>query len=293
MAMAEPRSWLFVPADSERKLAKALDSGADAIILDLEDSVAIENKPAARALAGDFLASNPRELRRTAIWVRVNEIGSDWCATDVSAVVNGAPDGLMLPKAEGPGDCARLSDLIGAAGGDDAIAILPVASETPRAVFRLGQFAEQVTPRLTGITWGAEDLAAAINAVGNRHADGGFHDSFRVVRALALFAAHAAGVQAIDTLHADFRDEAGLKASSEAARREGFSGRLAIHPAQVPIINAAFMATDAEVAFAEKVVAAFSGAGAVGAIGIDGKMIDRPHLIQAEKLLARHRTQLA
>lgn len=285
--MIEPRSWLFIPGDSEKKLGKIAACGADAVIIDLEDSVAPANKAAARDLTAAFLGAAPAD--GPALWVRINPLDGGYAAEDVASIVSCRPAGLVLPKAEGPEDVERLSAMIDAAGGDSAIAIHAIATETPRAVFRLAGFADRRPARLSAISWGAEDLATAIGATGNRHADGRFHDAFFHARTLALFAAHAAGVQAIDTLHADFRDDAGLRDSSERARAEGFTGRLAIHPAQVPIINAAFLPTEAEIAFAHRIVAAFETAGNVGTVGIDGKMVDRPHLVQAERLLARAR----
>lgn len=282
----EPRSWLFIPGDSEKKLGKVAECGADAVIIDLEDSVAPSNKAMARDLAAAFLAQSDRSGPQ--LWVRVNPLGSDDNQKDVAAIVASAPHGLVLPKCEGPCDVDRLAVLIDAAGGDSGIAIHAIATETPRAVFKLAGFADHRPQRLCAISWGAEDLATTIGASGNRHANGEFHDAFLHARTLALFAAHAAGVQAVDTLHADFRDDAGLRQSSERARAEGFTGRLAIHPAQVPIINAAFLPTEVEVEWARRIVEAFAAAGDVGTIGLDGKMIDRPHLVQSERLLARH-----
>lgn len=283
--MIEPRSWLFIPGDSPKKLGKIANCGADAVIIDLEDSVAPAAKPMARTLTADHLRGAGQG--GPALWVRVNPLDSGLCEDDVAAIVAANPAGLVLPKAEGPEDVERLSALIDAAGGRAAIGIHAIATETPRAIFKLGGFADRTPARLTAISWGAEDLATAIGATGNRHSDGGFHDAFRQARTLALFAAHAAGVQAVDTLHADFRDDDGLRLSSERARAEGFTGRLAIHPAQVPIINAAFLPPQADIDFARRIVDAFAGAGDVGTIGIDGKMIDRPHLLQSQRLLAR------
>jgi citrate lyase subunit beta / citryl-CoA lyase len=282
----EPRSWLFIPGDSEKKLGKVADCGADAVIIDLEDSVAPSNKDAARDMTAAFLENSDRSGPQ--LWVRVNPLGSADNKQDVATIVAAAPHGLVLPKCEGPEDVARLGAMINAAGGEPAIAIHAIATETPRAVFKLGAFADHKPQRLSAISWGAEDLATAIGASGNRHADGRFHDAFLHARSLALFAAHAAAVQAVDTLHADFRDDDGLRQSSERARAEGFTGRLAIHPAQVPIINAAFLPTCAEVEWAQRIVDAFAAAGDVGTIGLDGKMIDRPHFAQSERLLARH-----
>lgn len=281
----EPRSWLFIPGDSEKKLDKAAQCGADAVIIDLEDSVAASTKADARAMAGEYLAS--ASASGPALWVRINSLGSPECDADVAEIVGYRPAGLVLPKCEGPDDVERLGVMIAKAGGGPDVAIHAIATETPRAVFRLSGFAEESPARLAAISWGAEDLAAAVGASGNRHADGGFHDLFRQVRSMALLAARAAGVQPVDTLHADFRDEEGLRYSSIRARAEGFTGRLAIHPAQVAVINEAFMPTPEEIDWAGRIVAAFAAAPDAGTIGIDGKMIDRPHFAQATRLLAR------
>ena len=279
------RSLLFVPADSERKLEKAKSAGADALILDLEDSVAAAHRPAARRLAVDHL----RHARGgPALFVRVNPIGAADCEADLDAVVAAGPAGLVVPKADSPAALADLSRRIAVretAHGLPAgsIKLLPVATETPAAVLNLMQYAEP-PPRLIALTWGAEDLSAALGAAGNRDADGEFLFTYRVVRSLCLIAAKAAGVAAIETLHADFRDEAGLRRAARAAQREGFSGMLAIHPAQVAPINAAFAPSAEDVAHAERVVAAFQ-AGA-GVASLDGRMLDQPHLKQAEHVLA-------
>ena len=291
MAQA-PRSWLFVPGDSDKKLAKVAGCGADAVIIDLEDSVAAINKGAARALTAAFLqeanvAGGPQ------LWVRVNPLDSGLCEQDVAAIVPNKPTGLVLPKAEGRGDVLRLSRLIDeVAGSTCGVAIHAIATETARSIFRLADFADGPVERLSAISWGAEDLATAIGAASNRHDDGRLFDAFRHARTLALFAAHAAGVQAVDGLHGNFRDLAGLKHSSAVSRQEGFTGRLAIHPDQVAIINEAYLPSATEVVWAERIVAAFAEAGDVGTVGIDGTMIDRPHLQQSEQLLARYRSYL-
>ena len=285
-----PRSWLFVPADSEKKLAKVDGCGADAVILDLEDAVAAPRKATARAMAAAFLAQRPG-VRATALWVRINPLGDANALADLAAVVVHAPDGIMLPKAEGPADITRLGhylDALEAASGLPlgGIKVLPVATETAIAPFRLGDYAAAPNPRLTGLTWGAEDLSAELGASGNTGADGGWTLTYRLVRSLTLLGAHAAGVAAIETLYADFRDEAGLRATSQAARAEGFAGRLAIHPAQVAVINAAFSPSEGEIAHARRVLDAFDSDPGAGAVGLDGKMLDRPHRRQAERVLA-------
>ena len=277
------RSLLFVPADSEKKLAKAHGSAADALILDLEDSVAAENRPSARELVREFL----KDKHRQSIWVRINSLGSEDFIRDVEAVVASNPAGLVIPKPDGPHALnvidahiltrESLADL--PAGG---IKLLPVATETPAAVLSLQDY-RSPPPRLAALTWGAEDLAAELGAANNRDADGEFLLTFKVVRTLCLIAAKAAGVEAIETLHANFRDMAGLERAARAAQREGFSGMLAIHPDQVEIINAAFTPSAADIEHAHKVVAAFeSGAGVVS---LDGRMLDQPHLKQAQHVL--------
>lgn len=286
------RSFLFTPADSEKKLAKADASGADAIILDLEDSVAPNNKPAARALAQSFLKDRPRAGRGYQIWVRINPLDSGMALADLNAVAGAAPDGIMLPKAEGPEDIRTLSHYLDAfetqAGIEPgSIGIVPVASETAGAALRLGDYAGVSLERLVAITWGAEDLSAALGASTNLDASGEWALTYKIVRSFSLMAARAANVQPIDTLYVDFRNEEGLRASCRAARAEGFTGRLAIHPAQVPIINECFMPSAEEVAHAKRIVAAFEAAPGAGTVGLDGKMVDIPHLKQAQNVLAQ------
>jgi citrate lyase subunit beta / citryl-CoA lyase len=278
------RSLLFVPADSEKKLAKARGSAADALILDLEDSVAAETRPKARELAREFL----KYRHEQSIWVRINPLGSDDFIRDVEALVASGQAGFVIPKADGPHTLnvidahiltrESLAEL--PAGG---IKLLPVATETPAAVLSLGDY-RSPPPRLAALTWGAEDLAAELGAAGNRDEHGEFLLTFKIVRTLCLMAAKAAGVDAIETLHANFRDAAGLERAARAAQREGFSGMLAIHPDQVETINEAFTPSQADIDHAQKVVAAFeSGAGVVS---LDGRMLDQPHLKQAKHILA-------
>jgi citrate lyase subunit beta/citryl-CoA lyase len=285
-------SLLFVPADSRRKFDKAQRVGADALILDLEDSVAPVAKDAARAGLGAWIdaANGPRGW---SFWVRVNPFDTGITADDLAAVVRPGLDGIMLPKATGGADVARLSDLIApserAAGmAEGTVKILVVATEVPGALFALASYAP-AHPRLAGLTWGAEDLAAEVGATANRGADGAFTEPYRMVRALCLFAAAHAGGAAIDTLHPDFRDLDGLAADSRASRRDGFTGRLAIHPAQVGPINRAYAPGAEELALARRIVAAFEAEPGRGTIGIDGKMYDIPHLKQARRTLAAAR----
>lgn len=282
------RSYLFVPADSDKKLGKAADAGADALILDLEDSVAPARKPIAREMALAYLQGAGE--RRCELWVRMNPL-SEGGLDDLAAIVRGAPDGIMAPKVDGPEDLVRIGHCLDALERRDGVAgpirLLPVATETARAPFALGRYAQVPLPRLHGLTWGAEDLSSAIGASTNRDPSGAWALTYRVVRAHCLLAAKACGVEAIETLYADFRDEAGLRADCAEARREGFTGRIAIHPAQVAAINEAFSPSAEEVAHANRVVAAFAASPGIGVVGLDGKMLDIPHLKQAEKVLDR------
>ena len=286
------RSLLFVPADSEKKLGKADGAGADALILDLEDSVAPERKPAARELASAFLRERPRAGRTAELWVRINPLDSGLALADLAAVVPAAPDGVMLPKPEGAADVERLGhylDALEAQAGLEpgAIAVIPVATETAAAPFALGSYGASRPKRLRALTWGAEDLSAALGASTNMDPAGGWALTYRLARSLTLLAAHAAGVQAVETLSVDFRDEDGLRASCRAARAEGFTGRLAIHPAQVAPINESFTPSPAELEHARRVLAAFAAAPGAGVVGLDGRMLDIPHLKQAQGLLAQ------
>ena len=290
--MTRLRSLLFIPGDSDKKLSKADGCGADAVILDLEDAVAPPNKSLARAMVAEFLKARPRRSRTLQLWVRINPFDTGLTAEDLAAVAVGAPDGIIQPKTDGPQDVARLSamlDDLEARNGLEAgtIRIIPVASETAIAPFHLGDFATAALTRLAGMTWGAEDLAAALGASTNLGPDGKWAFTYQMVRSLTLLAAHAAGVPAIETLYVDFRDDEGLRASCRAARAEGFAGRLAIHPAQVAGINAAFSPSEEEIAFARRIVAAFDAAPTVGTIGIEGKMYDIPHLKAARRTLAQ------
>ena len=286
-----PRSYLFIPGDSPTKLGKADASGADALILDLEDSVAAENKAQARGLVQQFLQARPQAGRKAELWVRINPFDTALYLADLAAVVGAAPDGLMLPKARGPDDILRLSyylDALEARGGIEAgtIRIMPVVTELAGSAFTLGQYAQVSLPRLSAMTWGAEDLSAALGASTNRDESGNWAFTYRLVRSMMLLAARAAGVEPVDTLHADFRDDAGLRRSSQASRAEGFTGRLAIHPAQVAAINASYRPSEAEITHASRVVAAFEASPGAGTVGLDGRMIDLPHLKQARAVLA-------
>ena len=285
------RSLLFIPGDSEKKIAKAPECGADAVIFDLEDAVAPDNKPVARELVTKTLRETSRESRPMQYWVRVNPLDTGLAQDDLDAVMAGVPDGIVQPKTDGPACVRKLSDMLDEAERRHGLepgstGIIPVATETAKAPFHLGDFADAGLDRLMGLTWGAEDLATAVGATGNRLPNGEWHFTFQMARSLSLLAAHASGVQAIDTLHADFRDEEGLRAASLQARAEGFSGRLAIHPAQVAPINEAFTPSADELDHARRVIAAFDAQPGAGTVGLDGKMLDIPHRKQAERQIA-------
>jgi citrate lyase subunit beta/citryl-CoA lyase len=286
------RSLLFVPADDARKLGKAIDSGADALILDLEDSVAPSRKGAARSSALAFLSEHRAEAERPRVFVRINALESPLSEGDLDAIMTAAPDGIVLPKAVGGGDVALLASRIAVREAlhgwpDGAIHIVAIATESAAALFALHTYGD-ASARLAGLAWGAEDLSADIGASATR-ADGDWTEPFRLARQLCLFGAAAAGVAAIDTVFIDFRDLRGLKRECEAAARDGFSGKLAIHPGQIAVINDAFTPAPEAVARAERVVAAFAGSAALGVTSLDGEMLDRPHLKAAERLLARAR----
>ena len=287
------RSWLFVPGDSERKLEKVAGCGADVVIVDLEDAVAPHNKGEARKLAPQWLSAHRQQVvsgGRFRRWVRINALDTPFWREDLHAVVGAAPDGIMVPKASGPqqlqqlaGELYELESAHGIPSG--TIKLLPLVSETAAAALSIADYARDTMPRLAGLTWGAEDLSAAIGASRKRDAAGNWTDAFRMIRAQVLLTAHARGVAAVDTLHADFRDEAGLRRIAAESYADGFAGMLAIHPAQVPIINAAFSPTEAQVAEAHAIIEAFEESPGAGALQVDGKMVDQPHLAQARKLV--------
>jgi len=285
------RSWLFVPGDSEKKLEKAPTSGADVLIIDLEDSISPARKADARAITLAFLKTFAGASARPRLFVRVNAIATGLIDADLDAVLEGGPDGIVLPKAEGGTSVAHLDAkltareaLHGLPDGDTAIVAL--TTETAMALFLAGTYAG-ASRRLAGLTWGAEDLSAELGAETNRDADGRFLDPYRLARCLCLAAAAAAQVQAIDTVHVDFRNEAGLRREAEEARRDGFTGKLAIHPAQVATINAVFTPTREALAKAKAIIAAFAAEPNAGVVAIDGVMYDRPHLARAQQLVRR------
>lgn len=282
-------SLLFVPADSEKKFLKAQGVGANGLILDLEDSVAPQHKAAARETLAGWIAQStgPRDW---GFWVRVNPFDTGLTEEDLRAVVRPGLDGIVLPKADGAADLARLADMIAplevAAGMEpEHIKVIVVATETPAAMFNLASYAP-AHPRLAALTWGAEDLAAVVGASSNKEPNGDWTSPYQLARSLCLMAAANAGVPALDTLYADFRNPEGLTQACRISRRDGFLGRLAIHPAQVAGINAAFAPSDEDLALARRIIAAFEENPDLGTIGIDGVMYDIPHLKAARKTLA-------
>ena len=278
------RSFLFVPGDSERKLEKATGAGADALIVDLEDSVTDESRPRARELAREFADG------KSGVWVRINPVDSDDALADLEAVMPGQPDGIVVPKARSADDAMRVAmklDELEDRNGLDAgrTRLLPLCTERPRALFSLDSYVG-ATPRLAGLTWGAEDLSAALGARANRDESGNWLPPYELARSLCLVAAAAAEVPAFDTVYTDFRDADGLARYATNAARDGFVGMLAIHPAQVETINTAFSPRAEDIERAERIVALFEANPGAGALGLDGEMIDRPHLLQARRILA-------
>jgi len=283
------RSLLFVPADSARKLSKSETVPADALILDLEDSVAPENKAVARKLAGDFLSEHTQS-REKQLWVRINPVIQSAALEDLAGIMHGRPDGIVQPKTRSPDDVLLLGQHLEIFEKDLGFAtgstrILPLSTETPGAIFSLGQYV-RCDQRLAGLTWGAEDLGAALGAQTNKDRQGKWTSPFQLARNLCLFAAHAAGVAAIDTIYADFRDPEGLRASCDEARRDGFSGKLAIHPDQVAIINSAFTPSEEDIIQARRIVELFEANPGAAVLSLDGVMLDIPHLKQARNILA-------
>ena len=274
----QPRSWLFVPADSERKIAKALDSEADAVIFDLEDSVA----PAMKAIARDLLRNMLKRSGGPQWWVRVNPLGSEFIKSDLELIGIGDIHVIVLPKAEGGADVVQLAHRTG------GIPIHAIVTETAASLFGLLSYRDPKSP-LVAMSWGAEDLSAALGASSKYDSGGELTFTYKLARSLCLAGAVAAGVQPVDGVFADFKDDKGLQAEAEAARREGFTGKLAIHPAQVPVINAAFTPSAEDVSHAEEIVAAFEAHPDAGVLSVGGKMVDRPHLVQAQRVLERAR----
>ena len=284
------RSLLFVPADSERKLARSLESGADCLILDLEDSVLPQGKTKAREMAAAFLASARRQSPRPRLFVRVNALDSGLVEADLDAVMGAGPDGIVLPKCLNGASVQHLGAMLAVKEAEFDLAdggtrIIAIVTETAASIFAMGTYAK-ASARLEGLAWGAEDLSACLGAETAREADGSYTFPYTLVRSLTLLAAAAAGALAIDTVHLNFRDLAGFRRECEAARRDGFAAKLAIHPAQIAIINEAFTPSKEAIAKARAIVAAFEASPNAGVISLEGEMLDKPHLVRAQRLLA-------
>ena len=285
------RSLLFVPATGGSKLDKAMASGADAVILDLEDSIAPERKAHAREAVLEYLKAMQAKKQRPRLLVRINGLDTGMTDADLDVIVAGAPDAVLFPKAEGGATVTHLDAKLTAR---EAIAGLPEGSikilaqtvESATGLFTAGTY-RNASPRLIGMTWGPEDLSAELSAEANREPDGTLTEPYRLARSFCLFGAAAAKVRAIETIHVDFRNTEVLRRDTEMARRDGFAGRLAIHPAQVPVINEVFTPSQEQIEKAKSVVAAFAAQPGAGAVGVDGKMYDRPHLVRAQALLER------
>jgi citrate lyase subunit beta/citryl-CoA lyase len=283
----DARSWLFAPGDSERKMEKAVGGAADIVIFDLEDAVAEENKPKARSMVSAFLAANAS--RRERLWVRINPIQGPHALADLAAVMPGGPGGIMFPKPRGRADAELLNHYLTAFEAAAGIAVgttkvILLVTETPESMLAIGGYAG--VSRVAAMTWGAEDLATALGAIDNRGADGAYEFTYELARSLCLIGAAAAGVPAIETIHGDFRDEVGLRARTAQVRRAGYRGMLAIHPAQVDVINEAFTPSAQEQAAAQEIVDLFAANPGAGTIGYKGAMLDRPHLARAQAVLA-------
>ncbi|WP_285020998.1 CoA ester lyase [Novosphingobium sp. fls2-241-R2A-195] len=283
---ATARSWLFAPGDSERKMTKAMEGEADIVLIDLEDAVAPDAKAAARPLVHDFIKAHPEQRAR--LWVRINPFDGPHTLADLAAVMPAHPGGIMLPKVYGRADVEKLDHCLSAlevANGieEGSTPVIVLITETAEAMFHTGSY--KGAPRVVALTWGAEDLSDSIGASSNRNDDGSYSFTYELARSLTVLGAATAGVTAIETISADFRDLEALKARAEKVRRDGFRGMMAIHPAQVPVINAAFTPTEAEIAEAQEIVDVFAANPGVGAIGWKGGMLDRPYLARAERLL--------
>lgn len=280
------RSWLFAPGDSEKKMTKAMEGDADIVLIDLEDAVAPDAKAAARPMVHDFIKANPAQRGR--LWVRINPFDGPHTLLDLAAIMPAHPGGIMLPKVYGRDEVEKLDHCLSAlevANGieEGSTPVIVLITETAEAMFHTGNY--KGAPRVVALTWGAEDLADSIGASSNRNADGSYSFTYELARSLTVLGAATAGVTAIETISADFRDLEALKARAEKVRRDGFRGMMAIHPAQVPVINEAFTPTEAEIAEAQEIVDVFAANPGVGAIGWKGGMLDRPYLARAERLL--------
>ncbi|PEQ13007.1 CoA ester lyase [Novosphingobium sp. PC22D] len=282
------RSWLFAPGDSEKKMTKAMEGAADIVLIDLEDAVSPDNKAAARPMVRDFLAANPGQRHR--LWVRINPFDGPYTLLDLAAIMPARPGGIMLPKVYGRADVEKLDHCLSAlevANGieEGSTPVIVLMTETAEAMFHWGSY--KGAPRVVALTWGAEDLADSIGASANKEADGAYSFTYEMARSFCVLGAATAGVAAIETISADFRDLDALRARAEKVRRDGYLGMLAIHPAQIDVINEAFTPTEAEIAEAQEIVDVFAANPGVGAIGWKGGMLDRPYLARAERLLRR------
>ncbi|TCU55765.1 citrate lyase subunit beta/citryl-CoA lyase [Novosphingobium sp. PhB57] len=280
------RSWLFAPGDSEKKMTKAMEGEADIVLIDLEDAVAPDSKAAARPMVHDFIAANPDQRGR--LWVRINPLDGPHTLDDLVAIMPARPGGIMLPKVYGRQDVETLDRYLEAlevANGIEqgSTPVIVLITETAEAMFHTGNY--KGAPRVVALTWGAEDLADSIGASSNKNADGSYSFTYELARSLTVLGAATAGVTAIETISADFKDLEALKARAEKVRRDGYRGMMAIHPAQIPVINEAFTPTEAEIAEAQEIVDVFAANPGVGAIGWKGGMLDRPYLARAERLL--------
>ena len=280
------RSWLFAPGDSEKKMTKAMEGEADIVLIDLEDAVAPDSKAAARPMVHDFIAANPDQRGR--LWVRINPLDGPHTLDDLVAIMPARPGGIMLPKVYGRQDVETLDRYLEAlevANGIEqgSTPVIVLITETAEAMFHTGDY--KGAPRVVALTWGAEDLADSIGASSNKNADGSYSFTYELARSLTVLGAATAGVTAIETISADFKDLDALKARAEKVRRDGYRGMMAIHPAQVPVINEAFTPTEAEIAEAQEIVDVFAANPGVGASGWKGGMLDRPYLARAERLL--------
>ncbi|MEO5586290.1 MAG: CoA ester lyase [Novosphingobium sp.] len=280
------RSWLFAPGDSEKKMGKAMDGTADIVLIDLEDAVAADNKAAARPLVHDFIKANPGQRHR--LWVRINPFDGPYTLEDLVAIMPANPGGIMLPKVYGRQEVEKLDHVLSTlevANGieEGSTPVIVLITETAEAMFHTGDY--KGAPRVVALTWGEEDLADSIGASSNRNADGSYSFTYELARSMTVLGAAAAGVTAIETISADFKDLEALRKRAEGVRRDGFRGMMAIHPAQVDVINAAFTPTPEEIAEAQEVVDIFAANPGVGAIGWKGGMLDRPYLARAQRLL--------
>ncbi len=288
MSSLKMRSWLFAPGDSEKKMSKAMESKADIALFDLEDAVAAENKPLARRMVHDLIRDNA--AHRARLWVRINPLDGPYALGDLAAVMPARPGGIMLPKVYGRADVEKLDHCLSAlevANGieEGATPVIVLITETAEAMFHTGTY--KGAPRVVALTWGAEDLADSIGASSNRNADGSYSFTYELARSLTVLGAATAGVAAVETISADYKDLDALRARAEKVRRDGFRGMLAIHPAQVDVINAAFTPSAEEIADAREIVEIFRSNPGVGAIGYKGAMLDRPYLSRAQQLLAQ------